>query len=165
MSSGSGFASTPQPTTASNSPFNHTLVHTIKREDNPEANPTCITPLGPSGESFIVSYSDAAIIVYDTRTGDRIGNMDSLETYDGTIKTSVNAVAATTLGLDQPSQHGSSMGEEESSTGATGGGRSMAGSGVEGTIISGHEDRFVRFFDANSGKSSLNITGDDALTQ
>jgi len=27
----------------------------------------------------------------------------------------------------------------------------MAGSGVEGTIISGHEDRFIRFFDANSG--------------
>ncbi|KAH6889453.1 WD40-repeat-containing domain protein [Thelonectria olida] len=165
MSSGSGFANTPQPTTASNSPFNHTLVHTIKREDNPEANPTCITPLGPSGESFIVSYSDAAIIVYDTRTSDRIGNMDSLETYDGTIKTSVNAVAATTLGLDQPSQHGSNMGEEESSTGATGGGRSMAGSGVEGTIISGHEDRFVRFFDANSGQCTYNmIAHPDAIS-
>ncbi len=28
----------------------------------------------------------------------------------------------------------------------------MAGSGIEGVIISGHEDRFIRFFDANSGK-------------
>ncbi len=27
----------------------------------------------------------------------------------------------------------------------------MAGSGVEGVIISGHEDRFIRLFDANSG--------------
>lgn len=151
MSSGSGFANTPQPTTASNSPFNHTLVHCIKREDNPEATPTSITPLGSSGETFVVSYSDAAIIVYDTRTGDRMGNMDSLETYDGSIKTSVNAVAATTLGLDQPNQHVNNLGEEEAS-GATGG-RSTAGSGIEGTIISGHEDRFVRFFDANSGKS------------
>lgn len=165
MSSGSGFSNTPQPTTASNSPFNHTLVHTINRPDNPEATPTCITPLGNSGESFVVSYSDASIIVYDTKTGDRIGNMDSLETYDGTIKTSVNAVAATTLGLDQTNQHGGNMGEEETSTGATGGSRSMAGSGVEGTIISGHEDRFVRFFDANSGQCTYNmIAHPDAIS-
>jgi striatin 1/3/4 len=30
----------------------------------------------------------------------------------------------------------------------------MAGSGVEGVIISGHEDQFIRFFDANSGELS-----------
>jgi striatin 1/3/4 len=78
--------------------------------------------------------------------------MDSLETYDQTNKTSVNAVVATTMGLDQASQHhAGNMGEEDASAGATGGGRSNAGSGVEGTIISGHEDRFIRFFDANSG--------------
>jgi striatin 1/3/4 len=79
--------------------------------------------------------------------------MDSMETYDGSNRTSVNAVVATTIGLDQGHQHSGNMTEEDGSAGGpTGGSRSMAGSGVEGTIISGHEDRFVRFFDANSGK-------------
>lgn len=158
MSSGSAFPSSPQPTIASNSPFDHTLVHTISR-DNSTASPTCITALSASGESFVVSYSDAAIIVYDTRTGEEIGSMASLETYDGTVDTSVNAVVATTVGLDQsqhPGSHGGmGLNEDDSNAGGagpTGGGRQMAGSGVEGTIISGHEDRFVRFFDANSGK-------------
>jgi striatin 1/3/4 len=98
----------------------------------------------------VVSYSDAAIIVYDTRSGEEIGTMTSLETYDGTDATSVNSVVATTVGLDQPHQ---GLNEEDSGSGGgpTGGGRAMAGSGVEGVIISGHEDRFVRFFDANSG--------------
>lgn len=163
MSSGSAFPSSPQPTIASNSPFDHTLVHTITRE-NSKASPTCITALSASGESFVVSYSDAAIIVYDTRTGEEIGSMASLETYDGTMNTSVNAVVATTVGLDQ-SQHQSShgaLGLNDDDTGAggagpTGGGRQMAGSGVEGTIISGHEDRFVRFFDANSGQCTYNM--------
>jgi striatin 1/3/4 len=78
--------------------------------------------------------------------------MASLETYDGTRDTSVNAVVATTVGLDQP--HSGGLSEEDAGSGGggpTGGGRSMAGSGVEGVIISGHEDRFVRFYDANSG--------------
>lgn len=158
MSSGSAFPSSPQPTIASNSPFHHTLVHTISRA-NSNASPTCITALSASGESFVVSYSDAAIIVYDTRTAEEIGSMASLETYDGTPQTSVNAVVATTVGLDQ-SQHQSGLNslglnDEDAGTGGagpTGGGRQMAGSGVEGVIISGHEDRFVRFFDANSGK-------------
>lgn len=155
MSSGSGFSNSPQPTLASNSPFNHTLVHVLSRTDGTKASPTCIAPLGSSGETFVVSYSDAAVIVYDTKTGEQVGFMDSLETYDGTNKTSVNAVVATTIGLDQGNQHhGTNIGGEEDPAmgGPTGGGRSMAGSGVEGTIISGHEDRFVRFFDANSGK-------------
>lgn len=160
MSSGSAFPSSPQPTIASNSPFDHTLLHTISRE-NSKASPTCITALSSSGESFVVSYSDAAIIVYDTRTGEEIGTMASLETYDGTINTSVNAVVATTVGLE-PTQNQSThatmgLNEDDSSAGGagpTGGGRQMAGSGVEGTIISGHEDRFVRFFDANSGESN-----------
>lgn len=158
MSSGSGFSNSPQPTVASNSPFNHTLVHVLSRTDGSTASPTCITPLGSSGETFVVSYSDAAVIVYDTKTGEQVGYMDSLETYDGTIKTSVNAVVATTIGLDQGNQHhGTNIGGEEDPAmgGPTGGGRAMAGSGVEGTIISGHEDRFVRFFDANSGKLNL----------
>jgi striatin 1/3/4 len=149
MSSGSAFPNSPQPTTASNSPFHHTLIHTVSRA-NSKASPTCITPLSPNGETFVVSYSDAAIIVYDTRSGEEIGNMASLETYDGTISTSVNAVVATTVGLDQPHQ---GMSEEDSAGGGpTGGGRAMAGSGVEGVIISGHEDCYVRFFDANRGK-------------
>lgn len=158
MSSGSAFPSSPQPTTASNSPFHHTLIHTISRP-NSKASPTCITPLSPNGETFVVSYSDAAIIVYDTRSGEEIGTMASLETYDGTIATSVNAVVATTVGLDQP--HQGMMSEEETSSGGgpTGGGRAMAGSGVEGVIISGHEDCYVRFFDANSGKFSERSTG------
>ena len=75
--------------------------------------------------------------------------MASLETYDGTLATSVNAVVATTVGLDQP--QGPNEEDSGSGGGPTGGGRAMAGSGVEGVIISGHEDRFVRFFDANSG--------------
>lgn len=153
MSSGSAFPSSPQPTTASNSPFHHTLVHTIKRA-NSEASPTCITALSPNGETFAVSYADAAIIVYDTRSGEEIGTMASLDTYDGTINTAVNAVVATTVGLDQTQGPG---GEDESGGGPTGGGRSMAGSGVEGTIISGHEDRYIRFFDANSGQCTYNM--------
>lgn len=153
MSSGSGFTNSPQPNMASSSPFHHTLVHVISRSDGSKASPTCIAPLSTSGETFVVSYTDAAVIVYDTRTGEQVGNMDSLETADGSNKTSVNAVVATTIGLDQGSpHHGSNMGEEEA--GGPTGGRSMAGSGVEGTIITGHEDRFVRFFDANSGKFS-----------
>ncbi|KAH8884920.1 WD40 repeat-like protein [Thozetella sp. PMI_491] len=156
MSSGSQFPSSPQPTTASNSPFNHTLIHSITREGS-TASPTCITPLSASGETFVVSYSDAAIIVYDTRSGEEIASMASLETYDGTVFTSVNAVVATTVGLDQPHQ---GMNEEDAGSGGggpTGSGRAMAGSGIEGVIISGHEDRFIRFFDANSGQCTYNM--------
>ncbi|PHH89591.1 hypothetical protein CDD83_5704 [Cordyceps sp. RAO-2017] len=161
MSSGSGFSNSPQPTTASNSPFHHTLVHVIARSDGSKASPTSIAPLGGSGETFVVSYSDAAVIVYDTRNGEQVGQMDSMETYDGSIKTGVNAVVATTSGLDQGGQHhGNGMGGDDDGGGGGGGptgGRSMAGSGVEGTIISGHEDRFVRFFDANSGQCTYNM--------
>jgi len=38
------------------------------------------------------------------------------------------------------------MGEDDVVHGATG-----SGGGVEGVIISGYEDRYIRFFDANSG--------------
>lgn len=87
--------------------------------------------------------------------------MASLETYDGTIDSSVNAVAATTVALEhsQQSSHGAmGINDDDSNAGGagpTGGSRQMAGSGVEGNIISGHEDRFIRFFDANSGKSTV----------
>ena len=153
MSSGSGFSNSPQPSVASNSPFHSTLVHNIARSDGSKASPTSIAPLGSSGETLVVSYSDATIIVYDTRTGEQVGIMDSMETYDGSMKTSVNSVVATTIGLDQAHQNaGSTIGEDDANAGGPTGGRSMASSGVEGTIISGHEDRFIRFFDANSGQ-------------
>ncbi|KAG5978517.1 hypothetical protein E4U55_006133 [Claviceps digitariae] len=159
MSSGSGFPNTPQASIATNSPFHYTLVHVIPRADGSNASPTCITSLGTSGQSFVVSYSDAAVIVYDTKTGEQVGSMDSMETYDGSAKTGVNAIVATTTGLDQGGpHHGSSLGSEDENTlGGPTGGRSMASSGVEGTIISGHEDRYVKFFDANSGQCTYNM--------
>lgn len=158
MSSGSQFPSSPQPNMVSNTPFHSTLIHNITRLNGSKASPTCITPLSANGETFVVSYSDAAIIVYDTRSGEEIGNMASLETYDGTIATSVNAVVATTAGLEQSS--GPGLGDEDGNmaaggAGPTGGGGGTSGSGIEGVIISGHEDRFVRFFDANSGMFPL----------
>ncbi|KAG5924035.1 hypothetical protein E4U42_004767 [Claviceps africana] len=159
MSSGSGFSNSPQASIATNSPFHHTLVHVISRADGSKASPTCITALGASGQSFVVSYSDAAVIVYDTKTGEQVGSMDSMETYDGSARTGVNAIVATTTGLDQGGQHhGSGLGgEDEGASAGPTGGRSMAGSGVEGTIISGHEDRYVKFFDANSGQCTYNM--------
>ncbi|KAH9885891.1 WD40 repeat-like protein [Xylariomycetidae sp. FL2044] len=153
MSSGSQFPNSPQPNTASNSPFYSCLVHDIRRADGSKASPTSITPLSSNGEAFVVSFSDAAIIVFDTRTGEETGSMASLETYDNTMATSVNAAVATTVGLDQTSTAG--LGDEDS-TGPTGGSGS-SGSGVEGVIISGHEDRFIRFFDANSGQCTYNM--------
>lgn len=75
--------------------------------------------------------------------------MQSLETYDGTQATGVNAVVATTTGLDGSLSSDSNRGMTEEDgvvSGATG-----SSSGVEGVIISGHEDRFIRLYDANSG--------------
>ncbi|KAF7539970.1 hypothetical protein G7054_g1785 [Neopestalotiopsis clavispora] len=159
MSSGSQFPNTPQPNMTSSTPFHSTLVHDIKRANGSNASPTCITPLSNNGEAFVVSYSDAAIIIYDTKTGEEIGTMASLETFDGTPGTSVNAVVATTAGLEQSS--GPGLGDEDANAssggaGPTGGGLG-AGSGIEGVIISGHEDRYVRFFDANSGQCTYNM--------
>ncbi|KAI0479530.1 WD40 repeat-like protein [Xylariaceae sp. FL0804] len=153
MSSGSQFPSSPQPSMASKSPFDSTLVHDLRKPDGPKASPTCITPLGAGGEAFVVSYSDASITVFDTRTGEPVGSMASLETYDNTMATGVNAVVATTAGLDQGS--GTGLGDEDTS-GPTGG-SGTSGSGIEGVIISGHEDRFIRFFDANSGQCTYNM--------
>jgi hypothetical protein len=76
--------------------------------------------------------------------------MASLETYDGTPSTGVNSVVATTIGFDgsaglDPSR---TLADEEVVHGATG------SSAVEGVIISGYEDRYIRLFDANSGTYS-----------
>lgn len=81
--------------------------------------------------------------------------MASLETYDGTTGTGVNAVAATTVGGDgtmsfDPGRSATEDGDVVH--GATG-----SSTGVEGAVLSGHEDRYIRFFDANSGMSLLPI--------
>ena len=73
--------------------------------------------------------------------------MASLETYDGTPSTGVNSVVASTVGFDGSAglDPNRAMVEEEVVHGATG------SSGVEGVVISGYEDKYIRFFDANSG--------------
>ena len=149
VSSGSNFPSSPQPSTATSRPFHYSLVHRIERADHP--SPTCISPLSMAGDTFVVSFADASVLIYGTRTGEEMVGMASLETYDGTPGTGVNAVAATTVGLEGTLSfdNGRSVSEDENVVhGATG-----SSSGVEGMILSGHEDRYIRFFDANSGKS------------
>ena len=105
------------------------------------------------GDTFVVSFADASVLIFGTKTGEELVGMASLETYDGTPGTSVNSIAATTVGLDGTLSFdsGRSISEDESVVhGATG-----SSSGVEGIVLSGHEDRYIRFFDANSGKSPL----------
>lgn len=148
ISAGSNFPSSPQPSVASNTPFNYSLVHRIER---PGRSPTSISPLSPAGINFVVSYSDASVVVFDTRTGEELIGMASQETYDGSPNTGVNSVVATSTGFDttqlMPLQRRGSMGEDDVVHGATG-----SEGGVEGLVIAGYEDRYIRFFDANSGK-------------
>jgi len=147
VSAGSNFPSSPQPNTATSRPFQYSLVHRIERADHP--SPTCISPLSMGGDTFVTSFADASVLIFNTRTGEEIVGMASLETYDGTPATGVNAVAATTVGLDGTLSFDTGRGVSEdvnevhSATGSS--------SGVEGMILSGHEDRHIRFFDANSG--------------
>ena len=99
----------------------------------------------------MVSFADASVLIYASRTGEEMVGMASLETYDGTSASAVNTVAATTVGLDGTLSFdtGRSVSEDESVVhGATG-----SSNRVEGMILSGHEDRYIRFFDANSGMS------------
>jgi striatin 1/3/4 len=145
VTSGSNFPSSPQPSVASTTPFGYTLIHSIERPANQGASPTSICALSPSGETFVVSYTDSSALVYDTRSGEEIVGMASNETYDGTMATSINAVVATSTNLEGTGHNG--IDSDEVGGGATGG-----RDGVEGVIITGHEDRFVRFFDAHSGK-------------
>lgn len=152
ISAGSNFPSSPQPSIASNSPFNYSLVHRIERPVHGAV--TAITPLSPAGTSLVVSYSDATILIFDTRTGEEMVGMASQETYDGTPDTAINAVVASSTGFDAretlPGARRSSLGEDDVVHGATGG-----DGGVEGFVIAGYEDRYIRFFDANSGKFCL----------
>lgn len=147
VSSGSNFSNSPQPNATAGQagggkPFTYSLIHRIgPRNPDAPAAPTCICPLAPTGETFVVSYDDANVLVFDTKTGEEIIAMASQETYDGTPATGVNAVVATTL--TQVEETGARS--EDSSE------RSRIG--VGGLILSGHEDRVVRFFDAASGTS------------
>ena len=155
VTSGSNFPSSPQPSTASGTPFHYSLIHNI---DGLAGSPTSIAPLGPAGESFVVSFNDAQVVVFDTRTGESVVGMQSQETYDGTPGTGVNSVVVAGPGLTTSSNsEGTESGKEpeEEVHGATG---SANSGGVEGVIITGHEDRFVRFFDANSGKFKVEST-------
>jgi len=154
VTSGSNYPSSPQPSVASSTPFMYMLVHTIDRAGLP--SPTCISPLSPLGENFVVSFNDATILIFDTRTGEEIIGMASNETYDGTPATGINAIVATSQGAENADISGRvGIGEEESPVhGATG---SSERGGVEGVVISGHEDRFIRFFDANSGMFSPSL--------
>ncbi|KAL8660137.1 MAG: hypothetical protein Q9226_000043 [Calogaya cf. arnoldii] len=153
VSSGSNFPSSPQPSTATGRPFHYSLVHRIERADHP--SPTCISPLSANGDTFVVSFADASVLIYGTRTGEEMVGMASLETYDGSSGTGVNAVAATTVGLDGTLSLDSGRGVSEDEAlvhGPTG-----SSSGVEGMVLSGHEDRYIRFFDANSGQCTYNM--------
>ncbi|KAL8850189.1 MAG: hypothetical protein Q9221_004875 [Calogaya cf. arnoldii] len=153
VSSGSNFPSSPQPSTATGRPFHYSLVHRIERADHP--SPTCISPLSANGDTFVVSFADASVLIYGTRTGEEMVGMASLETYDGSSGTGVNAVAATTVGLDSTLSLDSGRGVSEDEAlvhGPTG-----SSSGVEGMVLSGHEDRYIRFFDANSGQCTYNM--------
>ena len=145
VTSGSNFPSSPQPSTASGTPFNYALVHNI---DGLAASPTSIAPLGSSGESFVVAFADAQCVVFDTRTAESVVGMQSQETWDQTPSTGINSVVVASSN-NGDSGDGASKGEEEEMHGATGSGKD---GGVEGVVITGHEDRYVRFFDANSGK-------------
>jgi striatin 1/3/4 len=149
VTSGSNYPSSPQPSIATTTPFHYNLVHSIRRDNL--AAPTCITPLSPTGDNFVVSYNDSSIVIFDTRTAEEITCMTSNETYDGTPATSVNAVVATSLAFEGGINdiNRGLLEDENVVHGATG---SMTNGGVEGIVISGHEDRFIRFFDANSGK-------------
>lgn len=155
VTSGSNHPSSPQPNVATSIPLHHTLVHSIERSSTSGATPTCISPLGATGENFVVSYTDSSVLIFDTRTGEEIIGMASNETYDGTLDTSINAVVATSsasLGLEASSNWSDMTEQEDVGAGPTG-----SAQGVEGVIISGHEDRYIRFFDANSGKSLFTL--------
>ncbi|TKA61690.1 Striatin Pro11 [Cryomyces minteri] len=158
VTSGSNFSSSPQPTVATSTPFHYDLVHSIP--SNGTRVPTCISPLSLAGQTFVVSFNDSAVQIFDTRTGEEIIGMASSETYDGTDATQINAVVATSVGVEGAMRSmsldsGRGLSEDEAVFhGATG---SSGADGVEGQIITGHEDRYIRIFDANSGQCTYNM--------
>ncbi|KAI5365435.1 Putative striatin, WD40/YVTN repeat-like-containing domain superfamily [Septoria linicola] len=157
VTSGSNYPTSPQPSVASTTPFSYTLVHSIERPADSKASPTSICPLSPSGETFVVSYTDSSVLIFDTRTGEEVIGMASTETYDGTPNTSINAVAATSSGLEQHSGGALDAATRGLDSEEVGGGATGGREGLEGVVITGHEDRFVRFFDANSGQCTYTM--------
>lgn len=133
-----------------NDAFDYSLISTIKRPDS-TASPTCIIPMSITGETFIVSYDDSNVIIYDTASGEQVVRMASQETYDGTSATGVSSVVATTMSLESGAEPGRE--EDVLVAGATGGQKN----GVGGVVISGHEDQYVRIFDANSGQCTYTM--------
>lgn len=129
--------------------FEYSLISTITRPDS-TASPTCIIPLSITGDTFIVSYDDASVIIYDTATCEEVVSMASQETYDGTTATGVSSVVATTMSLESGAEPGKE--EDVLVAGATG-----PRGGIGGVIISGHEDQYVRIFDANSGQCTYTM--------
>lgn len=162
VTSGSNHPSSPQPNTATSTPCQWTLIHTIARPLDVVATPTCIIPLSPNGENFVVSYTDSSILVFDTKTGEELIGMASNETYDGTTATSINSIVAnrTATAMVNGGQSWSEMTESNDRDNAAA--PTGTAQGVEGVIVSGHEDRYIRFFDANSGKlrHKVNISRD-----
>lgn len=79
--------------------------------------------------------------------------MASNETYDGTPATGITAVVTSSQNTESTAQD-AARGEDEAIHGPTG---SNSGGGLEGVIISGHEDQFIRFFDANSGQCTYSM--------
>jgi striatin 1/3/4 len=145
VTSGSNHPSSPQPSVATSTPFHYMLIHTIERATHP--SPTCISPLSQNGENFVVSFTDASILVYDTRTGEELIGMASSESYDGTPATGITSVVTSSQYLEGQ-ETGRSSSDDDGIHGPTG---SNSDGGLEGVIISGHEDHLIRFFDANSG--------------
>ncbi|CAA9958075.1 hypothetical protein PTNB73_00234 [Pyrenophora teres f. teres] len=153
VTSGSNHPSSPQPSIATTTPFHYQLIHTIERDTHP--SPTCISPLSPTGENFVVSFTDASILVYDTRTGEELIGMASNESYDGTPATGITSVVTSSQHLESSAQEAVRGGpDDEAIHGPTG---SNNGGGLEGVIISGHEDHLIRFFDANSGQCTYSM--------
>ncbi|KAL6708141.1 1,2-dihydroxy-3-keto-5-methylthiopentene dioxygenase [Coniothyrium glycines] len=151
VTSGSNHPSSPQPSVATSTPFHYMLIHTIEHATH--ASPTCISPLSQSGENFVVSFADASILVYDTRTGEELIGMASNESYDGTPATGITSVVTSSQYLEGQ-EAGRNGSDEEGIHGPTG---STSSGGLEGVIISGHEDHLIRFFDANSGQCTYSM--------
>ena len=104
-----------------------------------------------SGDTFVVSFADASVLIYCTRTGKELIGMASLETHNGTLSAAVNAVAATTEGLDGTLRFDASrsvFGDKSVTFGAT-----CSDSRLMGMVLSGYDDGYVRCFDAKSGTS------------
>jgi len=79
--------------------------------------------------------------------------MASNETYDGTPATGITSVVTSSQNTE-PGAQDAARGEDDANHGPTG---SNSGGGLEGVIISGHEDQFIRFFDANSGQCTYSM--------